>query len=191
MKRQAEFQAWIEDLEEFSLPRWDDLTDMPIYMEQLLHMIEKYLELFQFGEEGGQSLTPSMVNNYVKLGLIPKPDKKKYNKRHVAYLIIITLFKQVISIAEIQKALLFLAKQLGSKAAYDRFCEIQELTIHSRVKAYRQGESDGAIMAAMTAFEQDDNFDEYLIWSACSTMTNLLFAKQIISLIEPEDRLAE
>ena len=49
----------------------------------------------------GELLTPSMVNNYVKAGLIAAPVKKLYNREHVARLLVICIFKQVLSIQAI------------------------------------------------------------------------------------------
>jgi hypothetical protein len=44
-------------------------------------------------------LTPSMVNNYVKLRLIPAPVRKKYGRRHIALLLMLCTFKQSVSMA--------------------------------------------------------------------------------------------
>jgi Domain of unknown function (DUF1836). len=46
-----------------------------------------------------------MVNNYVKNGLLPHPEKKRYTREHLAYLIAITFLKQVVSINDIEEGL--------------------------------------------------------------------------------------
>ena len=48
-----------------------------------------------------------MINNYVKLKIIPAPVKKKYSKIHLAYLIIVCILKQTLSIATIQNIIPF------------------------------------------------------------------------------------
>ena len=52
-----------------------------------------------------KGLTASMVNNYVKHGYLPKPDKKKYQRKQIARLIAITTLKSVFSIQEIAQTL--------------------------------------------------------------------------------------
>ena len=74
-----------------------------------------------------------MVNNYVKLRLIPKPIKKRYNKVHLAYLIAISILKQVMTIEEIRDGIIFQAKINGKKGAYNLFCEEQERALKSIV----------------------------------------------------------
>src|SRR5699024_12477126 len=91
------------------MPRWEDITDIPLYMDQLIAVVTQYLEPFQIFSSDKKPVTSSMVNNYVKLGLIPKPIKRHYNKRHIAYLIVITLFKELILILIIRIVLIFLA----------------------------------------------------------------------------------
>jgi hypothetical protein len=42
-----------------------------------------------------------MVNNYVKLHLIPPPVRKKYGRKHIALLLMICTFKQSVSMASL------------------------------------------------------------------------------------------
>lgn len=42
-------------------------------------------------------MTKSMVNNYVKVGMIPRPTGKKYDRDHLAMLIMIGVLKQALS----------------------------------------------------------------------------------------------
>ena len=67
-----------------------------------------------------------MINNYVKLKLIPKPDKKKYGREHLAYLVAITILKQVLTIPEVRDGIVWLAEKVGPKQAYNLFCQEQE-----------------------------------------------------------------
>lgn len=83
----------------FSLPSWDTLPPIELYMDQVITLIEKYMMVV-----GGEKIiTQSMINNYVKLGIMPAPLNKKYSKIHIAYLIIICLLKQTLSMSTIQK----------------------------------------------------------------------------------------
>ena len=66
---------WEEYLNHYKLPAWKELPDIGLYMDQVILYLGESLELFQ--REGSSLLTSSMINNYVKTGLIPHPDKKK------------------------------------------------------------------------------------------------------------------
>jgi len=43
------------------LPRWSDLPEIDLYMDQVIALMEKYIPYNE------KILTPSMINNYVKL----------------------------------------------------------------------------------------------------------------------------
>lgn len=49
-------------------------------------------------------MTKSMVNNYVKVGMIPRPTGKKYDRDHLAMLIMIGVLKQALSMESIRPA---------------------------------------------------------------------------------------
>ena len=82
------------------LPYWDELPEIELYMDQVIVLMEKYLSLHI--SNGDKIITPSMINNYVKLGIMPAPVRKKYSRTHIAYLIIICSLKQVIPIPDIK-----------------------------------------------------------------------------------------
>ncbi len=90
-------------LSEYSLPTWEALPDIELYMDQVISILRKYLSIF-YGEAGSEKhITSAMINNYVKLGLMPAPVKKKYARTHLAYLLIICTLKQTLDMATIQK----------------------------------------------------------------------------------------
>ena len=115
---------WSKQLLSFHLPRWEELPDIDLYMDQVTTFIEKYVTVLPKG--GDKIITPAMVNNYVKLGLMPKPEKKRYNRTHLAYLIAITFLKQVLPITDIKNGILLQSKISGTRSAYDLFCQEQE-----------------------------------------------------------------
>ena len=89
---------WSDTLQDFHLPRWEELPNFDLYLDQVITLIEGYLQHL-FDEENDTILTSAMINNYVKLKLIPKAEKKRYNRVHIAYLIAITILKQVLTIS--------------------------------------------------------------------------------------------
>ena len=99
----ATFNEFEETFKEYSLPKWNELPDIDLYMDQVITIISKYLGIYYetIGEE--KIITPSMINNYVKLGTVPAPVKKKYSKVHLAYLLILCTLKQTLDMATIQR----------------------------------------------------------------------------------------
>ena len=62
----------------FSSSPLEELPNFDLYLDQVITLIEGYLQNL-FDEENDTILTAAMINNYVKLKLIPKAEKKRYN----------------------------------------------------------------------------------------------------------------
>ncbi|MCF0137624.1 MAG: DUF1836 domain-containing protein [Oscillospiraceae bacterium] len=118
----------IAQLEGQKLPRWSELPDFELYMDQLIALMERYFRGYPLVDPKG--LTSSMVNNYVKLGYMPAPVKRKYSRIHLAYLIIICTLKPVLPMNSIK---LIMEAELESQGSYeelyDRFCGYFEKTV--------------------------------------------------------------
>lgn len=84
-----------------ALPVWNELPDIDLYMDQVTSLVNRYLE----NKTKERMLTPSMVNNYVKMKLMPAPVKKKYGREHLMYLIVICVLKQVMPLSFVEKLL--------------------------------------------------------------------------------------
>ena len=89
-------------------------------MDQILLLLKQYLEPL-IREQGEKAITASIVNNYVRLKIMPPPVKKKYARTHLAYLIIICTLKQSLSIASIQELLPKEAEESAVQCLYDDF----------------------------------------------------------------------
>ncbi len=102
-KLSTTFDELEERLSHYSLPLWDALPDLELYMDQVLSILGKYLAIYYETIGQDKFITSAMINNYVKLGIMPPPVKKKYSKIHLAYLLIICTLKQTLDMATIQK----------------------------------------------------------------------------------------
>lgn len=100
-------------------PKWEHLPDLELYLDQVLLYINQVTGAASFPDDKG--LTASMINNYVKHGHLDKPIKKKYNRKQVARLIVITALKNVFSIQEISQTLEMLTAGNHSDSAYNGF----------------------------------------------------------------------
>lgn len=109
----------LDSLEEETIRRWEDFPDMLLYMDQLLLLMEDQI----YFARSQQSLTSSMVNNYVKAGIVPRAEKKKYDRNHLARLSMIGVLKQVLSLEEMEG---LFARLSPGKTTYERYLEILE-----------------------------------------------------------------
>ncbi len=97
-------QGWEKALLDYALPEWDALPTLPLYMDQVVYLLNQFLSLPSAeGEE--KIVTPAMINNYVKLKIIPAPVKKRYGRGHLAYLMMVCVMKQTLNTADIRALL--------------------------------------------------------------------------------------
>ena len=99
------------------MPRFYELPNVGLYLDQTTKYINGFLEPL-----GCVSITPSMISNYVKKGLIANPVKKQYDAEQIAYLFFIAVAKNALSMEDIQKLLDIQKKSYNSQVAYDYFC---------------------------------------------------------------------
>ena len=95
-----------EDIKKFHMPRWNELPEIDLYLDQVVTFIEKYLldyVQYENDEKENKIITKTMINNYVKQEVIEPPIKKKYNRNNIAYLLDISIIKKVYSIIDIKK----------------------------------------------------------------------------------------
>ena len=97
--------------------QWRELPDLGLYMDQVISYMPRQLISFT----GEEALTPAMVNNYIKDGLLPRAEGKKYDRTHLAYLTAICALKQVLSVRETKALLQAVADGEEDWAVYARF----------------------------------------------------------------------
>ena len=98
----GKLRRWEKYLDDFSLPRWEELPNFGLYMDQVVTLLREYLNYMPPEFKGEQAITPAAINNYVRKQSMPEPVKKKYYRIHIAYLIIICSLKQSLSIPTLQ-----------------------------------------------------------------------------------------
>lgn len=75
------------------------IPNINLYMDQALTFMNENL---QQSNPTDKILTKSMINNYVKHDLIPKPENKKYFPQHIIDLIYIFYMKQILSLDDVK-----------------------------------------------------------------------------------------
>ena len=117
-------QKIADSLRDFRLPRYHEIPDTGLYLDQTAKYISGFLAPL---EEG--CLTPSMISNYVKKDLVDNPVKKRYGREQIAYLFFIALTKNVLSLDGLINFIALQKRTYSLQKAYDYFCEQFENTL--------------------------------------------------------------
>lgn len=116
------------DLLKYHCPHWNEFPEIDLYIDQVVCLLQKNLSLF-VKDKSNPIITASMINNYVKQGILKSPIKKKYNKDHLARLFVICIFKRLMSISEIGESIKLMEKLYSVEDGYNIFCDELELAI--------------------------------------------------------------
>lgn len=92
----------------------DPLKDLHHYSNEMT--ISQVIKFFQ---RKGIDFTKTMIQNYVRVGVIDPPDGRVYYERHIKALVMIEILKQVYSLDEIKS----IFASINVAEAYDRFLE--------------------------------------------------------------------
>lgn len=126
-------------LESLRLPRWEELPDLELYMDQVLGLMRRYLGACPGFDEKG--LTASMVNNYVKMGALPPPQKKRYTRVHLARLLVICILKASLPISAVERLCADALSRASEEEFYNDFCGMFEQA--GRAVAQSHGSAEG------------------------------------------------
>ena len=118
MMKQENTQTFAASIQDFRLPRYQEIPNVGLYLEQATKYICSYLSpLEEF------ALTSSMISNYVKKGIISNPVKKQYSRDQIAYLFFIAVGKSVLSLDALASFIRLQQRTYPLQKAYDYFCE--------------------------------------------------------------------
>jgi len=120
---------------EIHIPRWNELPEFELYMDQVIGLAEKYLSALYTDKK--PLLTPSMINNYVKNGVLPPPKNKKYNRTHLAILMIVCAMKPVMEISAISDIIGRSTASASIENALDEFARMYETELRTSMKKAR------------------------------------------------------
>ena len=103
-----------KSLVDFRIPRYRELPDFGLRLEQVTKYVSRYVPT---------PVTGSMVSNYVKQKIVPGPDKKNYSADAIAYLIVVSYLKNAVSLEDAKLLLEFQQNSYQFAHAYDYFCQ--------------------------------------------------------------------
>lgn len=123
-------------LREFKKTNWEDIPDYGLYSMQVLTYLEEHL-LSYFPDM--VTLTSSMINNYVKNGIIPKPVNKKYYRDHIGILMVVAVLKELLPLESIKEGIDLQLGIMGIERAYNEFMDILQGSLRDLLDALQVG----------------------------------------------------
>ena len=169
-------KAWGDQVCQHHIPRWRELPQIDLYMDQVVLLVEKFLQLYMPGDD--KFITAAMINNYVKSKVLPPPVRKRYSREHIAYLVFICMLKQVLSIADIHALLIDGADPALLPQTYDNFCDAQEKAFAFIVQTGREAPQ---LFTGTSASLNSGALNMALLAGASKTM-----AQQFIRDVQPD-----
>ena len=150
---------------------WEDLPDIALDMDQLISYMPRQLIRF----EDGPTLTSAMVNNYIKDGLVPRADGKRYGPTHLGYLTAVVALKQVLTVRDIG-ALMGAGRALEKTPPeqYADFCNALDQALTDTAQAI-DPEADRSDLARMA------------LDFAVRSYVNQLACQRILNIIQPQE----
>lgn len=119
---------WSNYIIDFTLPEYKNLPTIGLYMDQVITLLSQYLGYLPNSNDLNAELfiTANAINNYVRLGAMPAPIKKKYYEDHLAYLIMICVLKPSLSISDISMLIPANMSKKELEVVYNRFTTIHK-----------------------------------------------------------------
>ena len=120
-----------DDIDSWEPVKWEGLPDIDLYMDQVVTYLRRQLALFQDDSEASL-VTRSIINNYVKDGIVPRPVNKRYAREQLSALLMACVLKRVLPMQQVKQLLRpgdqesYAAFSLGLKKALSREAEALE-----------------------------------------------------------------
>lgn len=161
------FQTYLTDLQQVNLPKFADLPQFDLYMDQVIGLVNDYIKPLNI-----DPITSSMINNYVKHKVIQAPVKKKYTNYQLANILVIALLKNVFTLDEIQRGIQLQVNATSSQQAYDTFITKLLDTLHIV--------PNQATMMIKDVAQNDTDTPMAMINLACNVIVQKLLVEQML-----------
>ena len=175
---------WSNYIIDFELPAYKTLPSIGLYMDQVITLLSQYLGYLPNSNDinAEMFITANAINNYVRLGAMPAPVKKKYYANHIAYLIMICVLKPSLSISDISLLIPSNMNEAEIEEVYTRFVEIHKASSVKLISHLRD--------IAGTP-ETDQDVIELIVTSAVTTSMCKRFTEKTSALKGLQDEEAE
>ena len=151
---------------------WEDLPDIPLYMDQVVSYLGRQLISFREGE----GLTSAMINNYIKDGIVPRANGKRYDKEHLASLTAVAVLKQILSVRDLGSLMKHGVMNGEPEVCYRNFCAVLDAAL---------GETANALET------EEENLPELAVSLALRAYADVLACRRILDLVRGEEEGAQ
>ncbi len=152
----------------FHIPRWNELPNIDLYLDQVVTYLEDLLKKFVPLKDKNEDkvITKTMINNYVKHGVLKPPLNKKYNREHIARLIVICIIKKVYSINDIHSLIKLALETSGIEISYNKFCILIEKS------------TDAVFTKKEFIYDEELTEERYILKNVVQSVTNKLYIEK-------------
>lgn len=149
---------------------WRELPDISLYMDQLISYMPRQLIRF----DDSSPLTSAMVNNYIKDGLVPRAEGKRYTPEHLGYLTAVAALKQILSVHD-TGILLDAGRETGksSPELYDYFCQALDRALTETAQT-------------IDPLAQESDLPRLALDLALRSYANQLACSRILEILQPQ-----
>jgi len=152
---------------------WEGLPDIPLYMDQVVSYLSR--QLIGFGR--GDTLTSAMVNNYIKDGLVPRAQGKRYGKEHLIYLTLVAAVKQVLSVRDMKTLVESVDGPLDPQHLYQTFQDGLDVALKNT-------------LAHMEHFpDREENLPGLALSLALRSYADALACRRVVELLRPPEEM--
>ena len=99
-------QEFIDEIKAYDSIRVDEIPEYRLFISQIEEFFDMKLGANINGDEEKKTISKTMIQNYIKDGLIMPPEGKSYNRNHIILLAMIYNLKSILTIKDIKKLLL-------------------------------------------------------------------------------------
>lgn len=147
-------KLFTQQMVQYHFPRWNELPQLELYIDQVVLYLQNYLSPF----DPDNTVTPAMINNYVKQKIVVPPVRKKYGREHMAHFFVIFTMKRLMNISQLGEIIEHMKGLYQTEQAYDLFCDELEYALkstfspeHFPPRSYQKdGETEISVLRSMT-----------------------------------------
>ena len=161
-----------QSIADFRLPRYNEIPNVGLYLEQATKYVCEYLAPL-----GEFTLTPSMISNYVKKGLIANPVKKQYSREQIAYLFFIAVAKSVLSLDALTGFIKLQQQTYTLPKAYDYFAEQFEMLLRFSFE----------VQDSMELVGEDNTDEKRLLFTCIAAAVQKVYLEKCLEAIAKEE----
>lgn len=176
----GKLRRWEKFLYNFRLPAWGEIPNIGLYMDQMISLLNEYLDYMPPEVRNERVITRAIINNYVRLKIMPEPVKKRYYRIHIAYLIIICTLKQSLNIAMICRLFPVDMKEDELRNSYTAYTQYHREAAQ-RFTAEIRGQSK-EILEGEDTEAAEKNAEKIIYLSAIAGGFSTLFSEKMILL---------